>query len=473
MLTAAGNDRPEAARLLGWSASKLDARLLLLHCSENVLAALTERRVKLGHAELLSQLPEEMQDATLEKILAEGHSVADLKRKLEGFARELKKAVFDLGGCALCPHNSDAQGSLFEESIAGGRCANHGCFNQKTAEALAARKESLREHYPAVFLDTERAPGTYAVLCQQGPSGVGQAQYAACQQCGNFGALLISNPSKPGTLQNDLCFDPACHRKKVAAHLAETSPPPAAKSDKPAPAKATGPAKPATDRPKGDAPQANPAVLPGKVTDNIQGFYRAMAAKVVPANKLSIMLTNTFALWRLAGQPRDLLPDAGPEGKPTGSLHDLSDFAAALHPLNPDELSHFNRRLLAHVLGELNKEQPTNHAEWARGAALLAVQTGASLADHFRLDRAFLAAFTKSGMEGVLREAVNAKGESFVDFYTAHKKGDKKAFPALMKKKTGDLLDEVFGCGYDFAGFVPACVAGYADARPHSPPAAA
>ena len=30
---------------------------------------------------------------------------------------------------------------------------------------------------------------------------------------------------------------------------------------------------------------------------------------------------------------------------------------------------------------------------------------------------------------------------------------------SLMKKKTDEILVEVFGCGYDFTGFVPKCVA--------------
>jgi PRTRC genetic system ParB family protein len=48
------DDRDETARQLGWSPQKLDARLALTACSDAVLKALTERRILVGHAELLA-----------------------------------------------------------------------------------------------------------------------------------------------------------------------------------------------------------------------------------------------------------------------------------------------------------------------------------------------------------------------------------------------------------------------------------
>ena len=56
-------DRVEAAKLFGLVESKLDARLLLLHATERV-DALTERKIKLGHAGLLAAFPV-TQDRTL------------------------------------------------------------------------------------------------------------------------------------------------------------------------------------------------------------------------------------------------------------------------------------------------------------------------------------------------------------------------------------------------------------------------
>jgi ParB family chromosome partitioning protein len=47
-------DRDEASRRLGWSRTTLDKRLALMNCSERVRRALSERRIQLGHAELLA-----------------------------------------------------------------------------------------------------------------------------------------------------------------------------------------------------------------------------------------------------------------------------------------------------------------------------------------------------------------------------------------------------------------------------------
>ncbi|MEQ1740584.1 MAG: ParB/RepB/Spo0J family partition protein, partial [Methyloglobulus sp.] len=45
VLMGCGNDRQEAIRLLGWSQSKFDSRMLLLHADQAVLDALTERKI--------------------------------------------------------------------------------------------------------------------------------------------------------------------------------------------------------------------------------------------------------------------------------------------------------------------------------------------------------------------------------------------------------------------------------------------
>ena len=104
ILQAAGNDRAEARRLLGWGEAKFNARLALLHASQTVLDALTEGRIKLGHAELLSQLPAKTQDGTLSKIIEKGMGVQDVRSAIQQFALALANAPFDTTGCNGCPH---------------------------------------------------------------------------------------------------------------------------------------------------------------------------------------------------------------------------------------------------------------------------------------------------------------------------------------------------------------------------------
>jgi ParB family transcriptional regulator, chromosome partitioning protein len=69
LLTLCHGDRDAARRRLGWSASKLDSRLALLHCTPAVLEALDSRRLTLAHGELLATLAPDTQDGTLPRLL--------------------------------------------------------------------------------------------------------------------------------------------------------------------------------------------------------------------------------------------------------------------------------------------------------------------------------------------------------------------------------------------------------------------
>lgn len=57
VLAAYHGDRAEAARRLGWSQAKFARRLALADLSDPVKLALDERRIKIGHAELLAAVP--------------------------------------------------------------------------------------------------------------------------------------------------------------------------------------------------------------------------------------------------------------------------------------------------------------------------------------------------------------------------------------------------------------------------------
>ncbi|MCX7096287.1 MAG: PRTRC system ParB family protein [Methylococcales bacterium] len=494
VLTDCGNDKSEALRLLGWSSSKLDARLLLLHAAPEVLAALTERKIKLGHAELLSQLPSDYQTATLAKILESGYSVAELKSRLALFSLELAKATFDKTACNGCPHNSSLQSSLFEDHISEGCCANPVCFKQKTEAALVEKKASLSEQYAVVFLDTERRPGSYKIICQSGVDGVGKAQFdQGCKQCAHFGALLSTSPDSLGKITGDCCFELSCHTGKVADYqeMAKVSNAAVAagNNNSHATAKATNTTQPvgqAAGQTKGvsnngsdeetdkkniessnvsnasnannanNANIASAATLPTRVIEKIEAFYRDLGAKHIADNQLAVLCVNTYALYRLvrSSLPAGITPE--PLKNPGIFSIDIDGFVTALSSLGFEEAQAFNHRLLTHLLGEHEKATPILNGAWAKGAASVLHITKARLVDHFVLDRAFLRSFTKAGIEGVLRESVNGEGLSFVGHY--EKQSEKHKFAALMKKKTNEILDEVFGCGYDFTGFVPRCV---------------
>ncbi len=141
VLAACHDDRAEAAARLGWSKAKLDRRLALANLSETVKVALDERRIKVGHAELLAAVPGDKQDKALETILGSGLDVAKTRDLLMRVTQDLASACFDKTECMTCPFNSAAQRALFETHIDEGHCTNAGCFELKTQTAEMIRFE--------------------------------------------------------------------------------------------------------------------------------------------------------------------------------------------------------------------------------------------------------------------------------------------------------------------------------------------
>lgn len=140
-LAACQNDRAEAARRLGWSRAKLNRRLALAELSDAVKLALDERRIKVGHAELLAAIPADKQDKALETILGSGLDVNKTRDLLMRVTQNLGAACFDKTECTTCPFNSAAQRTLFETHVDDGHCTNPGCFELKTQTAEAIRFE--------------------------------------------------------------------------------------------------------------------------------------------------------------------------------------------------------------------------------------------------------------------------------------------------------------------------------------------
>lgn len=141
VLAACQDDRAEAARRLGWSKAKFDRRLALANLSDTVKLALDERRIKVGHAELLAAVPADKQDKALETILGSGLDVSKTRDLLMRVTQDLASACFDKGECMTCPFNSAAQRALFETHIDDGHCTNAACFELKTQTAEMIRFE--------------------------------------------------------------------------------------------------------------------------------------------------------------------------------------------------------------------------------------------------------------------------------------------------------------------------------------------
>ncbi len=139
VLTACGGDRVEAAKRLGWSNGKFDTRMALAGLSDAVKAALDERRIKIGHAELLAAVPADKQDKALETVLTSGIDVIKTRELLQRMTQSLGAAIFDKTECTACPFNSGLQRALFENHVDDGHCTNGACFALKTETAEKAK----------------------------------------------------------------------------------------------------------------------------------------------------------------------------------------------------------------------------------------------------------------------------------------------------------------------------------------------
>jgi len=156
-LAACQGDRAEAARRLGWSRSKIDRRLALAELSDTVKTALDERRIKVGHAELLAAVPKDKQGKALETILNAGLDVNKTRDLLARVTQNLSAAIFDKTECTACPFNSGLQRALFETHVDDGHCTNPGCFKLKT-EAIEQVRQDEEERAAAEATASE-SPG--------------------------------------------------------------------------------------------------------------------------------------------------------------------------------------------------------------------------------------------------------------------------------------------------------------------------
>jgi ParB family transcriptional regulator, chromosome partitioning protein len=488
MLALCEGNREEALRNLKWSAATFDARLLLLHATPNVLMAVCQKKIKLGHAELLSSLEPQNQERGLEGTLKEGWSVADLQQRLAAYAQDLSTARFDLAGCQACPHNTTTQASLFEQTLGEGRCVNRTCFQGKTLEYVAELRVALRDQYAAVYLDTESEPlARQRLLARE----VGTAQFdGGCKQCKFFGCLVSTAPGSVGQVTEDMCFNTDCHAEKVAAEKGvqqeiarraqahRVSQNEGADGEEDAdddldPAESRGvldtgaanrggqeaedarahtsrlPPRPGAANGKSGG-KVKAAAPPRRVQDAIDDIHRRAAATEVAANPKMAQVYAVLALLLELGALNDDTEDdpiaqLGIKREVRGETR--VHLIKALYALDTKVLLKLTADLAARVAGGhvVNSHFGVDYLKGAQGT-LRVLNT--QLSHHFTLDAEFLAVHTKSGIESLLREA------GFPLFFQ-DVRNSATAFTKMMVGKHAEIVTQATTSGFDWQGFVP------------------
>lgn len=464
-LDLAGGDRAATASQLGWPASKLESRLLLLQASADVLDAVADGRIHVGHAELLAGLPEAQQNRALSRIIENNVTVAALREQVKGVVIPLAQAIFPTGAgsaCETCPFNTALQGTLFGEAVAGANCKNRACFTALTNTELEARRARLQEDYATVALSTEKDESSYTALIQSGAGSVGPEQYNACRSCEHFGALLHAKPdARLGQVERPTCFNLSCHGTKVRAYADSRAPAPAvedgASEDTETPTKAIS-AKPAAAASRAAA--ASKAKAKTKHTPAPAASSVAAKAAMKPAYTAAatgLMTTGTkeplaVAILAMA----KVMNEAGislPEGV-TVSGKKPEDIIAKLLGKEEADLSRlFSATACALVTGHQASPQFSRNDVFPGVIAASMVQgQGVDLAQHFACSEAYLAAHTKEGIGALLEES------GFKTWLTAQDDGEKR-WKALLANKKADMPKEIMAAGFTWAGFVPKAVA--------------
>ncbi len=437
ILAQCGGDREETAKRMGWaSVTTLDKYLALLNCSESVRKALTERRIKLGHAELLAGVPRDKQDKALNRLLGLPSlpSVSELRTTLEALAQNLDTACFDKSECINCPHNSGVQQALFQEAIEGAKCGNAECFTKKTEGHLQGIADGLKDEYPVIRIVRVGDNYTTLKLVADGDKGVGQDQASQCRGCANFGAAISGVPGKIGNVYRDQCFDPVCNAKKVAARIKSES-----EASKPAPTATAGSGNTAA---KSSAKKATTAETSAKVSlsqplkDYRQKVWRGVfkLESQKPDFKLTLLLSLALT-GKLGKVDNDMLGKAfcKVSQQESSTLLDLQKTSTAVSGVPADMLQQWIGGIAAACFSKLEEADIKK--------ALQFMQSDIGL--YWKLNSEYLQLLTKSEIQVVATE-----------LGIAQHVGD--GFAKMMSNKKDEIIKALLSLdGFDYQGKVP------------------
>lgn len=437
ILAQCGGDREETAKRMGWaSVTTLDKYLALLNCSESVRKALTERKIKLGHAELLAGVPRDKQDKALGRLLGLPTlpSVAELRTTLEALAQNLDTACFDKTECINCPHNSGVQQALFQEAIEGAKCGNGDCFTKKTEGHLQSIADNLKEEYPVIRIVRSGDNYTTLKLIAEGDKGVGEEQASQCRGCAKFGAAISAVPGKIGNVYRDQCFDPVCNAKCVAARIKSE-----AAAQKPVttkPAASSGAAANASSKKAAASNATTKVSLSQPLKDYRQKVWRGVFKLESQKPEFKHVLLLSLALTGKLGKvDNDMLGKAFCKiaQQESAMLLDLEKTASAVNGVSSEMLQQWIGGIAAACYSKLEE------GDIKKGLHFMQSDIGL----YWKLNGEYLQLLTKSEIQAVATELG----------ITQHV-GD--SFAKMMSNKKDEIIKALLAIdGFDYQGKVP------------------
>lgn len=449
-------DYAKAAESLGWTVSKLKHRLQLLHCTESVMNALMTNQILLGHAELISTLPSESQDALLPRVIESKATVATLKEQLEGFSISLTQRIFDDTDCKTCPHNSELQAELFSSSISSGRCTNKTCFTDKTKQKLVELKDQHKDDYAVIAYQTEKVEGTTVPLVASGANGVGVQQFKSCQGCAFFGGILEDRlGNSTGQITAPMCFQRTCNSEKIASYqksievvvVAE----PANENPIATKADTTGVTKPKA--PSNEAPVSASKTPAGVAVQYDRSIRAAVNAHVSKDLKWSL----AFAVYGQASLIQ------GVRNCPYDNLQKVLKLVGLTIDSGYNKTRHIealatqDEAVLRQALIKLPivflSQDASNQADYVpiprREMNIRVVATDkVDVSPYVVIDEPFLNAHTKAGIQEIMESS------GFKDWLVNQTDGEKN-YQAMLAMKKDECIKKLLALNYDFSGYVP------------------
>lgn len=211
-------NKAEAMRLLGWKPSLFDARMALQHLEPVVKVALNERRILLGHAELIAVIARTNQEIALRNVIENKLTVQQTKELLTRVSQKLQTAIFDKSDCQSCVSNSEVQATLLENCVGEGYCTNRECFTAKTEQKIQEIASGLKDELPKVEIVRELHSIKVVSVNEQ---SVGSNQFNSCKGCANYGATVSALADSVGLVSKNQCFDTQCNSEMVTNHALE------------------------------------------------------------------------------------------------------------------------------------------------------------------------------------------------------------------------------------------------------------